>query len=88
MTRGAVSKILDKLSQKKWIKRSAAAEDKRVQLLSLTAAGMQVIPRLARVADENDHRFFDCLTPQERSDLLRLLEKLSDVHQLVGAPLD
>src|SRR6185312_10165574 len=39
LTRGAVSKVIDKLEEKKWVARAALPADHRAQLLSLTAQG-------------------------------------------------
>src|ERR1700744_382570 len=47
LTRGAVSKIVDKLDAKGWIARSTNAQDGRVQLLSLTRQGTRILPELA-----------------------------------------
>ena len=88
LTRGAVSKVLEKLTAKNWIRRAGVREDKRVQQLSLTAAGARAVPGLAEIADENDERLFGCLEADERAALRRLLEKLATVHGLGGVPID
>ena len=54
MTRGAISKIVDKLQSKGWIRSRIKPEDNRVQLLSLPGAGRRVVPELAEIADRND----------------------------------
>ena len=61
LTRGAVSKVLDKLEKKGWITRTVMAEDNRAQLLSLTPQGRRILPVLAKIADRNDEHFFGCL---------------------------
>jgi DNA-binding MarR family transcriptional regulator len=88
MTRGAVSKVLDKLESKALTARASNPEDQRVQWLSLTADGQRLVPRLAALADRNDAHFFACLSSSEQSTLRRLLEKLADVHRLREAPVD
>jgi DNA-binding MarR family transcriptional regulator len=88
LTRGAVSKVLDKLASKQWIARTADTEDGRVQLLSLTRQGRRVLPELAQIADSNDERFFGCLDRGEHGTLLRLLQKIAEVHQLRDVPVD
>lgn len=88
LTRGAVSKILDKLEEKQWMRRSIKPEDTRVQLLSLTQAGNRILPQLARIADENDRRFFAVLDPGESATLRRLLTKLAQVHKMKGTPVE
>jgi len=88
MTRGAISKIIDKLQAKGWIRSRVKPEDNRVQLLSLTAAGRRVIPELAEIADRNDDHFFAFLNTGERHMLRDLLIRLADHHQIRDVPLE
>ena len=88
MTRGAVSKIVDKLEAKKWIMGKASAADNRVQLLSLTRQGRRALPELAEIADHNDEAFFRCLDARERETLARLLRKLAEFHQIRDVPVE
>ena len=88
MTRGAISKIIDKLESKGWIRSRIKPEDNRVQLLSLTAAGRRIVPELVEIADRNDDRFFASLDPGERQTLRRLLGKLATSHQIRDVPVD
>ncbi len=87
LTRGAVSKVLDKLEGRHWIARVTKPDDNRVQLLSLRPKGRRVLPDLASIADRNDQRFFGCLSPEERATLKRLLQKLTDTHQFSDVPI-
>ena len=88
LTRGAVSKIIDKLEAKKWIARSTKPEDSRVQLLSLTRSGHHILPQLAKIADKNDQEFFAVLDPAESATLRRLLGKLAESHKIRAVPTD
>ncbi len=88
LTRGAVSKIIDKLEAKDWVTRATKPEDSRVQLLSLTRSGSRVLPRLAEIADRNDREFFNGLDAGERATLRRLLGKLAEFHQIRDVPTD
>ena len=88
MTRGAISKIIDKLQAKEWIRSRIKPEDNRVQLLSLTAAGRRIVPELAEIADHNDDRFFAFLDTGERHMLRELLIKLANHHQIRDVPLE
>jgi DNA-binding MarR family transcriptional regulator len=82
LTRGAVSKLVDRLVQKKLAHRAEAAEDRRFQEVGLTAAGKVLVPRLAVIADANDEEFFSQLSARERQQLLGMLKKLADAHNL------
>lgn len=87
LTRGAVSKIVDKLEQKGLVARTANPADSRAQWLGLTRRGAGLVPRLAALADANDAQFFGVLAARERAELRRLLEKLAEAHGLVDVPV-
>ena len=88
LTRGAISKILEKLESKRWISRAVQADDSRVQRLSLTSSGKRILPKLAVIADRNDETFFGALTDVERRTLRRLLERLAELNQIRDVPLE
>jgi DNA-binding MarR family transcriptional regulator len=88
MTRGAVSKILDKLESKALIKRSASPDDSRVQFLSLTRNARRLLPVLAEVANSNDDQFFSALDKSERTALRMVLQKLADIHEIRNVPVE
>ncbi|WP_241974581.1 MarR family transcriptional regulator [Paraburkholderia sp. BL17N1] len=88
MTRGAISKVLDKLQSKGLISRAASQEDNRVQLLALTQQGKRALPELTTIADGNDEHFFGALGANERATLRKLLKKLADTHQMHNIPVD
>ncbi|NKE43921.1 MarR family transcriptional regulator [Roseomonas frigidaquae] len=88
MTKGAISKLADRLSEKKLVQRAPNPEDGRGQMLSLTPAGRALVPELARIADGNDAAFFDTLAPAERDHLGALLRKIARAHELTRAPVD
>jgi DNA-binding MarR family transcriptional regulator len=88
MTRGAVSKILDKLERKSLVARTPSALDSRVYFLTLTTQGRRILPGLTKIADTNDGHFFDALAPKEQVSLRRLLQKLAEVHGITRIPVD
>lgn len=88
LTRGAISKILDKLEERKWITRKTLQTDRRGQQLLVTPRGRRIVPILTKVADRNDGWFFDCLDAQEKAALDHLLRKLTDFHQLRDIPIE
>lgn len=88
LTRGAVSKIVDKLEAKNWIVRSTKPQDSRVHLLSLTRSGTRMLPQLAKIADENDREYFAVLSPGEGATLRQLLGKLAEFHKIRAVPTD
>ena len=88
MTRGAISKIIDKLQAKGWIRSRMNPEDNRGQLLSLTPVGRRKLPELAEIADQNDEQFFGCLDTDARAALKSLLCKLAEHHQIRDVPVE
>ena len=86
MTRGAVSKIIDKLEAKNWVARSAKPGDGRTHLLFLTRRGNQIIPQLAEILDQHEQKIFGSLEVDERAILRRLLQKLAELHHTRKLP--
>ena len=58
LTRGAVSKLVDRLEAKGLLARTTAKKDRRFQSVGLTKKGRGLVPDLAALADENDEAFF------------------------------
>ncbi len=88
MTRGAVTKLADRLVDKGLVVRRADPQDGRAQTLALTSRGRALVPELAALADDNDSEFFRALTAQERRVLRRLLERLVEQNELEIVPVD
>ncbi len=88
MTKGAISKLADRLVEKALVERGEMARGQRGQMLALTPAGRRLVPRLAALADDNDAEFFDVLAGAERDELERLLRKIAAVRSLTGIPTD
>jgi MarR family transcriptional regulator, lower aerobic nicotinate degradation pathway regulator len=88
MTRGAVTKLADRLIAKELIARASNPDDGRAQTLALTKAGKRLVPELASLADENDAAFFGHLTNGERHALESLLKSIVERRKLTGIPID
>ena len=88
MTRGAVSKLVERLSRKKLAVRSFSDGDRRYQTVELTAAGKRLVPVLAQLADENDREFFGHLKPIERTKLVNLLQDIVRRHGWKDLPVN
>jgi MarR family transcriptional regulator for hemolysin len=88
LTRGAVSKLVERLLQKGLVTRAEASGDRRYQEIELTPAARKLLPKLARIADENDESFFSALTPSERRALKAMLVKMAESHQLNTSPIE
>lgn len=88
MTRGAVSKLIARLSRKNLAVRSSPEGDQRYQTVELTAAGKRLVPALAQLADENDREFFGHLKPEEKTRLMHLLKDIVRRHGWKDLPVD
>lgn len=88
MTRGAISKLADRLIAKSLLVRAADPADRRGQTLALTPAGRALVPRLAALADANDAHSFAHLTPDDRAALLRILRGIVEKRGLRSPPVD
>ena len=88
MTKGAVTKLADRLIAKGFVDRAPDRDDKRAQILGLTPLGRKKVPALAALADENDAAFFGFLGRGERETLERLLKKIAGRRALRNVPID
>jgi DNA-binding MarR family transcriptional regulator len=88
LTKGAISKLADRLVEKRLVERSSNPEDKRGHSLSLTEEGRRKIPRLAKLADQNDAENFAILTSDERESLDRILRVFAERRGLTKTPVD
>jgi DNA-binding MarR family transcriptional regulator len=88
MSRGAITKLADRLISKSLITRVANALDGRAQTLKLTAAGKKLVPEIVTLANQNDAEFFGCLTADERKILERLLLNLVERNQITAIPTE
>lgn len=88
MTRGAITKLADRLIAKALVARRPSAEDGRAQTLALTAKGAKLVPELAALADENDAAFFGALTATERKTLERLMKRMPARFHMTAAPTE
>jgi len=82
MTRGAISKLAERLIAKSLLARRPNPSDGRAHTLALTRSGRAMVPRLAALADANDAEFFDHLGPKDRAALLRTLREIVAKHGL------
>jgi DNA-binding MarR family transcriptional regulator len=88
MTRGAITKLADRLIAKSLLTRKADPGDGRAQTLALTVKGRRLVPELAALADANDAEFFDHLAPKDRMALLRILRGIVEKRGLKSVPVD
>ena len=88
VTRGAITKLADRLIAKGLVKRLANPDDARAQTLRLTDAGCALVPELSRLADSNDAEFFTDMPSEDRQNIERILKDIIVRRGLTTLPLD
>lgn len=86
MTRGAISKLVDRLVGKSLVSKTSADKDRRYQFVALTAGGQALVPELAALADQNDEEFFGSLSAAQRKTLMHLMKRIVRTHGLKEIP--
>jgi DNA-binding MarR family transcriptional regulator len=87
LTRGAVTKLADRLLAKGFVVRAASPTDARAQTLALTSQGRALVPELSALADQNDAEFFDHFSVAERKHLEDTLKEIVRRRGLSAIPL-
>jgi len=88
MTKGAISKLADRLLSKGLVQRHGNPEDTRSHSLTLSMEGLRKVPILACLADGNDAAFFAGMGPESQGHLRALLQDLIKRHGLTVMPVD
>jgi DNA-binding MarR family transcriptional regulator len=88
MTKSAASKVITKLESKKLAERRFAETNAKEQILLLTAKGKKLTPKLAALADANDHFFFGHLEKSQKDQLAALMQDLVSYHNLIEIPVN
>ena len=88
MTRGAVSKLIDRLAAKRLVSKEQAGGDRRFQRVGLTETGRALVPALAARADANDDEFFGGLGAGERAALTTTLRAIARRGGFRDTPVD
>ena len=78
MTRGAISKLVDRLVAKRLLVRGrGGGGDRRVQIIGLTGAGALLVPKLAVVTSAVEAALFADLPLDERGTLVAALQRVA-----------
>lgn len=88
MTRGGMSKLVDRLTARALVARMANTDDRRFQDLALTDAGRALVPVLAAIADRNDEEFFSSLVRADREKLEEMMRTIVRSRGLRSVPTE
>ena len=84
--RSTIGEVLERLETKGWICRESSVQDRRLKLLSLTAAGLALLQQASPAVQRVQERIMAPLAPPERRQLQGLLTKLTRLHGATSAP--
>lgn len=73
---GSLSRMVERLRARGLVMREENPVDRRALAIALTREGRQLVPKLAREADENDRAFFRHLSPRRRAEFLATVREL------------
>lgn len=88
LTRGAISKLADRLQEKGFLTRASNPDDRRYQTLTLTPVGRRLVPTLSVLADRNDVEFFGHLSATDRAAIEVAMRDIVRRLGLNTAPTD
>jgi DNA-binding MarR family transcriptional regulator len=71
-----VTRLLDRLEVKGFVRRQRCAQDRRQVLCWLTPAGLELVERLDEPIDSADAEAVAMLSPEEQDRLLRMLDAI------------
>lgn len=76
VTRGAITKVLDGLVERGYVRRFAHQQDRRMLLIELTDAGLAVLKEYKPDLYEQSAQWVNALSDEEQDALIALLKKL------------
>ncbi|HEX6903491.1 MAG TPA: MarR family transcriptional regulator [Thermoanaerobaculia bacterium] len=76
-----VTRLLDRLEAKGWVRRQRCPEDRRQVLCWLTPAGLELVTRLDEPVESADAEAVAELSPEDQDHLLRLLDAVRAAHR-------
>lgn len=76
MDKTKISRAVQKLVERKWLKRSNDIEDRRRQALELTARGRKVLSHLIELAEEHNAKIVEIIGESRAAEFLVVLAKI------------
>jgi MarR family 2-MHQ and catechol resistance regulon transcriptional repressor len=77
LSRGGITKLVDRLTEAGYLERVACAEDRRSLHAELTPAGEKILEEMRVVYDAELERYISTLTAEEAELLTTALEKVT-----------
>jgi MarR family transcriptional regulator, 2-MHQ and catechol-resistance regulon repressor len=86
LTSGSITTAVDRLEEKRLVRRQACPDDRRITFVSLTTTGRTLIRRVFKVHADRLETLFEPLSDSERSTLAALLKKLGKHAETLLGP--
>lgn len=78
LTMGSVTQIIDKLEQKKYLKRQRSTQDRRVVYVELTAKGRKVVVANEQHVKQVGQEIMQKFTPYEQQQFLDFFQRMAE----------
>lgn len=88
LTRGAISKLAERLVRALMITQEANTPDGRGQMLAITDTGRDLVRELAGILEETDEEFFGHLERDTRSLMMSIMRDVIHRHGSRAVPVD
>ncbi len=88
VTKGAMTRLVDGLEARGWVKREKAKDDGRRVVVALTASGKKEAARLARLTEQSIATILERIPKTEREQVIRSLHLLRQAAEQTRAQLD
>lgn len=86
--RSTIGDVLERLEAKGWIVRTASTQDRRIKLVRLSPAGLNLLHQVGPAVRRVQERLLAPLAPEDRGTIIRLLGELAELHNdATPAPL-
>jgi DNA-binding MarR family transcriptional regulator len=88
VTKGAMTKLVDGLEKRGWVKRKRDEKDARRVLISLTAGGKKEAKRLRCLTDQGIAKILDAIPESERPEVIHSIHLLAEAAERTRNQLD
>jgi DNA-binding MarR family transcriptional regulator len=76
VNRSNVTGLVDRMEQAGWLKRFAAPDDRRVNLVRITDDGEEILEKAFKVYYERIHEVMNSITQKDQNTICKLLERV------------
>lgn len=82
--RSTLGNVLERLEQKKLVKRTSGSQDRRIKKISLTPAGRELLAAIESAVDRAQERMLEPLPPEDRRAFVELLKRVVHINNALS----